>query len=46
LVEPLRRRCETNVLWFDLVLMRTLAVNGQGFAATMLETQHHFLWPA
>jgi predicted TIM-barrel fold metal-dependent hydrolase len=37
-LEPLRRLRDTNVLLFDFVLKRSLAVNGQAFAATVFET--------
>jgi mannonate dehydratase len=37
-VEPLQRLREVNVLLFDFVLKRILAVDGQGFAPTVFET--------
>jgi mannonate dehydratase len=45
-LEPLRRLREINVLLFDFVLKRSLAVNGQGFAPAVFETAPHFSRPA
>ena len=44
--EPLRRLRDVNVLLFDFVLKRSLAVNGQGFAPGVFETAPYFRRPA
>ncbi len=44
--EPLRRLRDANVLLFDFVLKRSLAVNGQGFAPAVFETAPYFRRPA
>ena len=41
-LEPLRRLRDTNVLLFDFVLKRSLAVDGQAFAAGVFETAPFF----
>jgi mannonate dehydratase len=43
--EPLRRIREINVLLFDFVLKRCLALNGQGFAPSVFETAKFFKHP-
>jgi hypothetical protein len=43
--EPLRRIREINVLLFDFVLKRCLALNGQGFAPSVFETATFFKRP-
>jgi predicted TIM-barrel fold metal-dependent hydrolase len=45
-IEPLRRLRNINVLLFDFVLKRSLALNGQGFAPAVFETAPFFLHPA
>jgi mannonate dehydratase len=45
-VEPLRRLREINVLLFDFVLKRKLALNGQGFPPSVFETAPYFKRPA
>ena len=44
-VEPLARLRTHNVLQFDFALKRSLRVNGEGFAATVFETQPFFKRP-
>jgi hypothetical protein len=44
--EPLRRLRDVNVLLFDFVLKRSLALNGKGFAPTVFETAPYFRRPA
>ncbi len=41
-VEPLRRLREYNVLLFDFVLKRSLAMHGQGFPPSVFETAPYF----
>ncbi len=45
-LEPLRRLREINVLLFDFVLKRSLALNGQGFKPSVFETAPYFARPA
>jgi uncharacterized protein len=45
-LEPLRQLRSINVLLFDFVLKRSLAANGQGFAASVFETAPFFKRPA
>jgi len=45
-LEPLRRIREINVLLFDLVLKRSLSLNGRGFPAAVFETAPFFKRPA
>jgi hypothetical protein len=42
----LRQLRSINVLLFDFVLKRSLAANGQGFAASVFETAPFFMRPA
>jgi mannonate dehydratase len=41
-VEPLRRMRDINVLLYDFVLKRSLALKGQGFAPVVFETAPYF----
>jgi len=41
-LEPLRKLRDSNVLLFDFVLKRSLAINGQGFAPAVFETAPFF----
>jgi len=45
-VEPLRRLRDVNVLLYDFVLKRSLAIRGQGFAPGVFETAPYFVRPA
>ena len=45
-LEPLRQLRKFNVLLFDFVLKRSLALNGQGFAPAIFETAPFFRQPA
>jgi mannonate dehydratase len=42
MAEPLRQLRHVNVLLFDFVLKRTLALNGQRFASEVFETAPFF----
>jgi len=45
-IEPLRRLRDVNVLLFDFVLKRSLAVNGKGLPSSVFETAPFFRHPA